>query len=208
MNDLEAYAAAPLAERVHYATALAAAGLLPAAYHKQPANVLVAIETGLALGLHPMAAIQGIHVISGRPVLGSSLIGSLVRRAGHRLRVAADPDGTLRVTATIRRRDDPDYEYAVTWTMERAATAGLLTNPTWKRYPLQMLKARATAEVARDACPEVLAGLYSDGEAGDFDNPPPPAPDDDGTKPRRLVQVAAAAARVSEGEPDEPGEKA
>lgn len=181
-----AYERATLPERMEYARALSASGLLPEAYRAQPANVLLAVETGVALGLHPMAAIQGIHVIKGRPVLGAALVGALVRRAGHRLRISWD--GVV-ATATIQRHDDPEYQYVAEWDMERARAAGLAGSATYRAHPAQMLKARAVTEVARDACPEVLAGLYSDAEAAEFPEPQQPHQQ---PQQRRTVRVQPA----------------
>lgn len=162
-----------LTARMNYAQALAASSLLPASYRRQPANVLVAIEYGNALGLAPMVAIQTIHVVDGKPTASAQLIGSLVRRAGHRLRVTGDKTHAI---AEIVRNDDPDYTFRAEWTVDRAAAANLLGKGVWKQYPDAMLKARAITEVARDACPEVLAGVaYTPEELG-VDSPAALAP--------------------------------
>lgn len=153
-----------LTARMNYAHALAASSLLPASYRKQPANVLVAIEYGNALGLAPMVAIQTIHVVDGKPTASAQLIGSLVRRAGHRLRVTGDAKHAV---AEIVRSDDPEYTFRSEWSLERATQANLTGKGVWKQYPDAMLKARAITEVARDACPEVLAGVaYTAEELG------------------------------------------
>lgn len=198
-----------LTERMTYAKALAHASLLPRAYRNEPANVLLAMEYGDALGLTAIAAIQGIHVIEGKPSASAALIGALVRRAGHRLRVELSPDGTA-ATATIIRADDPDFPFTCTWTMDRARAAGLLSKAggTWSTYPQAMLKARAITEVARDACPEVLSGVaYTPEELGADDthtatatwDTPQPEPTPDGVDgdtgeivDAELVEVTAA----------------
>lgn len=166
-----------LPERMEYSKALAASDLLPKQYRNQPANVLVAVEYGRALGLEPMAAIQGIHVVEGKPTASAQLIGALVRMAGHILRVRGDD---TQAVATIHRKDDPDFEFTSTWTMQRAAKAGIAGKGVWKSYPAAMLKARAITEVARDACPEVLAGVaYTAEELGAdsaAQHTPPPVP--------------------------------
>lgn len=157
-----------LSERMRYAQALASASLLPQAYRAKPANVLLAMEYGDALGIAPMVAIQTIHVIEGKPTASAQLIGALVRRAGHRLRVRGD---ALHAIAEITRADDPDYTFTSEWTLERAKGAGLLGKNVWRQYPESMLKARAITEVARDACPEVLAGVaYTPEELGHDDD--------------------------------------
>lgn len=158
----------PLAERMEYSKALSASDLLPKQFRNAPANVLVALEYGNALGLSPMAAIQGIHVVEGRPTASAQLIGALVRNAGHRLRVQGDDRHAV---AVIVRRDDPDFEFRAEWTMERAKAANLAGKGVWKQYPAAMLKARAITEVARDACPEVLSGVAYTAEELGADEP-------------------------------------
>lgn len=141
---------------VDYARKLSASELLPKAYVGKPQNVLLAIEFGRSLGLDPITAINMTHVVQGRPTASAQLVGALVRRAGHILRVRGDE---TTATAKIIRSDDPEFTFEATWTMDRAKQAGVLSNPVWKSYPANMLKARAITEVARDACPEVLAGM-------------------------------------------------
>lgn len=154
---------------VDYSKALAASDLLPDAYRGKPANVLVAIEYGKALGLNPMAAIQGITVIKGKPTASASLMAGLVRNAGHKLRVTGDDK---RAECIIIRSDDPDFEFKTVWTIDRAKKAGLTSNPTWAKYPDAMLKARAISECARNACSEILAGVqYTSEELGGTEEP-------------------------------------
>ena len=149
---------------IDYSKALAASDLLPAEYRNKPANVLVAIEYGKALGLEPMSAIQGITVIKGKPTASAALMAGLVRRAGHILRVTGNDK---RAECTIIRADDPEFEFKTIWTIERAKQAGLTSNQTWSKYPDAMLKARAISECARNACSEILAGVqYTSEELG------------------------------------------
>lgn len=172
MTDLVPVARPSLDSRITYAKALAASDLLPRAYQGKPANVLLAMEYAEALGLAPIAAIQGVHIVDAKPTASAQLIGALVRRAGHRLRVVVNDAGTA-AKATIVRADDPDFEFTSVWTMERAQAAGLTGKGTWKQYPVAMLKARAITEVARDACPEALSGVaYTAEELGADDHVP------------------------------------
>lgn len=153
-----------LQDMVRYADHLADANLLPAQYRQKPANVLYAMEYGRTLGITPIAAITGIHVIEGKPSASAALISGLVRQAGHKLRVTGNG---LSATAQIIRADDPDFTYEVTWELRKnpngnpsAEDASLLNKDVWKKYPAAMLKARAISQVARDACEEVLFGLH------------------------------------------------
>lgn len=150
-------APATLPDKMEYARALAVSGMLPSQYRNQPANLLYALEFADSLGLHPMAAITGVHVIEGKPSASSALISALVRRAGHKLRVTGNDE---QATAQIVRADDPEFTFSCTWTWARAERAGLTGKKVWKNYPAAMLKARAITEVAREACEEALSGMH------------------------------------------------
>jgi hypothetical protein len=153
-----------LTSKVNYARELAQSNLLPRQYRENPPNVLWAIELGEALGISTVTAINGIWVIDGKPTASAALISSLVRTAGHKLRTVGNDK---KATAQIIRKDDPDFVFESTWTIERAKQAGLLGKNTWKQYPEAMLKARAVTEVARDACQEALNGCqYTPEELG------------------------------------------
>jgi hypothetical protein len=164
---------ATLPAKIQYAKALAESGLLPRDYRRQPANVLYAVEYGDMIGIPPMAAITGIHVIEGKPSASAGLISGLVRRAGHKLRVGYD-SSKMMGWATIIRSDDADHEFRSEWDLERAVTAELCTardgkpyavdkngkSLPWRKFYPSMVKARAITEVARDACEEILFGLH------------------------------------------------
>lgn len=159
-------APADVQARLQYAKALAAASIIPTQYQRKPANVLVAIETGNALGIPAIQALNSIAVINGRATLSADLMAAVVRRAGHRLRVRED--GPESVTATLIRADDPDGAFTATWTREKATRAGLWGNRgPWTQYPTQMLRARAITEVCRQGASDALMGLvYTPEELG------------------------------------------
>lgn len=154
-----------LQDKVAYAERLAGASLLPRDYMNKPANVLLAMDMGDAMGIPPIQAINEIHVIEGKPSASANLIGAMVRRAGHKLRVQGDDKSA---TAQIIRADDPDFTFEVTWDIDRAKQAGLMSGKNnWAKYPAAMLKARAITEVARAATPDALYGvIYTPEELG------------------------------------------
>lgn len=147
-----------LDEQIRYAQVLSDSDLLPKSFQGKPANVLMAIEYGRSLDLTPIQAIQEIVVIQGKPTASANLIGALVRKAGHSLRVRVDAQQLVAV-AQIVRKDDPEFTYETRWDMDRAKRAGLASKDNWKNYSEAMLKARAITEVAREACPEALMGI-------------------------------------------------
>lgn len=159
-NSLEA--------RMTYAKALAEASIIPKAFQRRPADVLVAIEYGNALGIAPIVALSEINVINGTPSLSASLMASLARQAGHIVRITTTED-PYTATCTIIRADDPEFEHVVTWDKERAQQNQLWGKGFWVKDPRVMLQWRAISGCVRSACPEVLAGLkYSTDEVQDF----------------------------------------
>ena len=137
-----------------------------------PAKVLLLAETGSMLGLHPMAALQSIHIIDGKPTMSANLLSALVRRAGHKLRVTTSGNwvaGTFVARAVLVRADDPDFEFVVEWNRERADRAGLLgKRGPWATYPEAMAKARAITEVIREGAPDVsIVAAYTPEELGE-----------------------------------------
>jgi hypothetical protein len=152
--------------QIELAKQLAASNLLPKQYQQRPENLLWAIQYAESLGVHPMVAVTSIHVIEGKPTASAQLIGGLVRRAGHKLRVTFDRK-TMTAVAQIIRADDPSHTFESVWDLDRAKSAGLAGKAVWKQYPDAMLKARAITEVARDAAPESLYGvIYTPEEIG------------------------------------------
>lgn len=143
---------------------LADASLLPKAYRENPANILLAIQTGAPLGFGALESINGIHIIEGKPSMSADLIQAAVRKAGHRLRVEATDTSAK---ATIYRADDPDYAFVAEWTIERAKSAGLAGKDVWRKYPSAMLRSRAITEVARMGAADALHGvIYTPEELG------------------------------------------
>jgi len=111
---------------------------------------------GDEIGVSPMAALQGIHVIDGRPFLSSELMRALVFAAGHSIVVAVST-GTRCVV--IGRRAGEAEGVEIEWTAEMAKYAGLWGKGAWRTYPRALLLARASAELCRILFPDVVRGL-------------------------------------------------
>ncbi|MDN6374326.1 MAG: recombinase RecT [Brevibacterium aurantiacum] len=162
-----------VSERQHYASVLADANMIPKAFQKSPANIFVAIEYGNALGIAPIVALNEINVINGTPSLSASMMSSLARSAGHRVRTQNTEDGAA--VCEIIRADDPEFTHRSTWDQKKAQDAGLWGKGHWAKDPATMLRWRAISECVRMACPEVLGGLkYTPEETIEFTGSPAP----------------------------------
>ena len=137
-----------LGQVMELARIMAVSSLLPAELRGKPSDVLVAILYGQELGLAPMQAIQSVYVVKGRPTISAPMVRSTCS--------AAKPDSC---TVEVERGDDPGQKARVTYTLDMAKTAGLMSNANWKNHPHAMLYARAVSTACRRACPEIALGF-------------------------------------------------
>lgn len=190
------YESASLTDRMKYAQTLASAGQLipkglfdPATGKPSPGKILLVMETGSMLGLHPMAALQSIDVVEGRATLSARLIAGLIRKAGNRLEIiktGSIPGGDYSVTV-IGTITDTGEQFSATWDIPRAIRAGLVDSykpnaegvwevrarsdkgnaKPWETYAEVMPVWRAISEVSREGFSDVTLGLYSTEELTD-----------------------------------------
>lgn len=145
-----------MTDRIEHAKIVAQSSLIPAEYRGKPADIVWAMDIGDALGVPYTQVMQSMVVARGKMTMSADLMGAVVRRAGHKLRLREDGDS---VTATLIRADDADYEFTVTWDKAKAQAAGLWgSRGPWQQYPRQMLRARAITEVCRQGASDALAG--------------------------------------------------
>lgn len=145
-----------MTDRIEHAKIVAQSSLIPAEYRGKPADIVWAMDIGDALGVPYTQVMQSMVVARGKMTMSADLMGAVVRRAGHKLRLREDGDS---VTATLIRADDPDYSFTVTWDKGKAQAAGLWgSRGPWQQYPRQMLRARAITEVCRQGASDALAG--------------------------------------------------
>lgn len=162
--------------------------MVPKGYRKRPADVLVAIQLGMELGLPPMAALHSIFVANGQPNLyGDGFLAVIMASPVYRdhdeyFEVGAQRRETL--TAVDLQKDDTQAvctfwrvgsarPRTATFSIAKAKKAGLWSKAgPWSEYPDRMLKFRARGFAGRDAFPDILRGIRIDVEVADL----PPAP--------------------------------
>jgi hypothetical protein len=133
-----------------------------------PESCLVGILYGMEVGLSPIAALQRMAIIDGRPTIWGDAALALVQASGLLISIreeiqedATQPNiNRLTAICTVTRnsRSEPVTK---TFSVEDAKRAGLWQKPgPWTDYPKRMLAMRARAFALRDVFPDVLAGLY------------------------------------------------
>ena len=140
---------------------------------KSQAQAVVKMVAGEELGLAPMTAMQGIHIIEGKPSLSANLLGVLVKRSE---RYDFKPIETSAEKAVIAFYQDGDEVGRSEFTIDQARQIDvkqkgswikLAETSRWKHYPQAMLVARALSQGVRWYCPDVAAGApYTPEELG------------------------------------------
>lgn len=153
---------ASLEEAMQYAKLFAESGMFPDV--KSMAQCAVKILAGRELGIPAFAAMSGIHIINGKTTLSANLMATLIKRSSrYNFRVVEQTDKVC----TIRFTEKGDECGISSFSMQDAQTAGLLGNPSWKKYPRNMLFARALSNGARWFSSDVFGGpVYTPEEMG------------------------------------------
>lgn len=135
--------------------------LLPFALRKKPEDVFAIVMTGQELGMAPMTALRAIHIIEGKPSLSADAMGALVMKspACDYLTLVESTDKVA--TYRAKRRGSPG-ETTMSFTIEEAKRAGLLSKGNWAKYPAAMLRARCLAAICRAVFPDVCLGIYEE----------------------------------------------
>jgi hypothetical protein len=128
-------------------------------------QVFIMLQLGDELGVAPMQAVQGIAVVHGRPSVMYQLMLAVVQGSG-KLESYREETTEESSTVTVKRRGFAD-PVVFTFSMQDAVRAQLLSNPTWKKYPRDMLRNRAGGRALKIAFADVLAGVALEDEAED-----------------------------------------
>lgn len=119
------------------------------------AQAVVKIVAGQEVGFGPMAAMQAVQMIQGRPTFSANALAALVKR--HPAYNYRTREHTAEV-CSIEFFEDGEPCGISTFSMADAQAAGLNRNQTWEKYPKAMLFARALSQGVRWYAPDVTAG--------------------------------------------------
>jgi len=149
-----------------FAKGISSSSLLPGDFKGKANNILAQIQLGHELGVSPMTALSGIHVIQGKPTISANLMITLIMASNKGMVEVLTETNTAVEIKGIRYGVDgrKDVEYCTSFTMEDAKQAQLTGNPNWKKYPKDMLFSKALGRLARRLFPDVIQGMYAQGE--------------------------------------------
>ncbi|RIV23641.1 hypothetical protein DYU11_11710 [Fibrisoma montanum] len=136
-------------------------------------KAFVKVLAGAELGLPAFQSMSGIHIVQGKPVLGSGLIASIIKRSGRYnykvvehtaevCRLDFYENGELIGTSEMTMKEAKAANMNMEWNRDKNAWQ---EKATWKNYPKNMLFNRAISNGAKWHCPDIFGGpIYSEGE--------------------------------------------
>jgi len=143
---------------------------------KTQAQAMVKVMAGAEIGLPPFASMSGIHIVQGKPVIGSNLIATLVKndpRYDYRVKRADNEEcriewyenGKPVGESSFTRQEAAAGNVDKSWDKEKSAWKD---KATWKAFPSDMLFARAISRGARRYAPGIFGGapIYTPDEMG------------------------------------------
>ncbi len=145
------------------AKAMSASGFFPDS--KSAAQAIVKVLAGRELGFGAFASMTGVAVIQGKPVVGANLTAAAIKQTGkYNYRVTEHTEQVCRI-----KFFEGGQEVGVSsFTMDDARAAGLTNKDNWKKYPRNMLFARAISNGQKWYAPDVYNGVtvYTPDELG------------------------------------------
>ena len=155
------------------AKGLSQSTLVPQTFQNNPANCLIALEQSNRLNISPMAVMQNLYIVQGKPSFSSSFIIGLINASGKydmELQFDEEEKDGKPYACTCWTEKDGRKVTGIKITMDMAEKEGWLkkNGSKWQTMPQVMLRYRAASFFARMNCPELSIGLYSKEELDDF----------------------------------------
>lgn len=191
--DIKAIVPRTIDEVHRLAKGIIAANLAPDSYKNDPKAVAIGIMKAMEVGMPPIAGLNAIAIINGRPCIWGDGAIALIQNGGHVDSYKAEECGPLPeegagpeaypdeygYVVTITRKDQESF-YVGKFTVGDAKRAKLWMNhkrPPWMLYPKRMLLNRARAFAMRDGFADALHGLSIREEMEDIPAKAPDKPD-------------------------------
>jgi hypothetical protein len=152
----------PMADIQQMAKSLVSSGLFGIKDENQAIALMLIAQ---AEGMHPALAARDYHIIQGKHSLKADAMLARFQQSGGIVKWMKYDDTECIGIFSHPQSPEP---VTVSWDMERAKQAGITGNPTWKKYPRQMLKARVVSDGVRLCFPGVAVGVYTPEEHESF----------------------------------------
>lgn len=155
------------------AKGLSQSTLVPQQFQNNAANCLIAIEQSNRLNISPMAVMQNLYIVQGKPSFSSSFVIGLINASGKydmELQFDEEEKDGKPYACTCWTELNGRKVTGIKITMDMAEKEGWSrkNGSKWITMPQVMLRYRAASFFARMNCPELSIGLYTKEELDDF----------------------------------------
>lgn len=138
----------------------------------QPEQVFTLCLVAQAEGLQPIEAMRRFHIIEGKPSMRADAMQAEFQRHGGTVEWVESTREVCEAVFTHPVHAKKGFTVRVTFAELSAAgvTSGKYgVKDNWKKFPRQMLRARAISEGVRAVDPGIVVGIYTPEEISDFD---------------------------------------
>ncbi len=154
------------------ANMLAKSTIVPQEYRNRPENVFLALDTANRLGMSPMAIMNGMYIVQGRPTFSGSFIAGLLKSTPlfsdvELVWVGEKGKDTWGCYVQAIETRTGKLLKGVTVDMKMAKGEGWTRNTKWQTMPELMLTYRAYSFFGRTHASELLSGIYDRDEMED-----------------------------------------
>lgn len=161
------------------AKALCASSLVPESFRGNVANTLIAMDMANRLGASPMAVMQNLYIVHGRPAWSAQFMIASLNKSGTFTPLRYDtrgddphaPDFRVRAVAKDRETGDVCEGPWITWRMVKSEGWDSKKGSKWQSIPDLMFRYRAAAFWVRLYSPETTMGIHTVDEVEDFAAP-------------------------------------
>lgn len=162
------------------AKALASSDLVPTTYKGNISNTLIALEMSNRMGASPLAVMQNLNIIHGKPSFGSAFLIATINTCGRfaplKYKVSGEGDEKQCIAWTTDRTGEVLEGPAVSIALAKKEGWFNKNGSKWQTMPELMLRYRAAAFFSRLYCPEISMGMQTSEEMYDvYDNSQPVA---------------------------------
>jgi len=143
---------------------LVKSGFLPSTV-KTPEQAMAIAIKGVEVGFPMMQSFGHINIITGKPAISAEGMNYLIRKncPDAKIDILERSIERCRIRATRPNHEPCEFEFS----MEDAKRAELLANPSWKKYPKNMLFARCFSDMAKTVFADCIGGVsYTPEELG------------------------------------------
>jgi hypothetical protein len=159
------------------AMALSQSSMVPKAYQGKDAigNCLVALDMASRLGMSPLAVMQKMYVVGGKPAFEATFVIAAVNGSGKFTPLRFSDNGKegdeygVFAIATDKETGEALKGTTITWQMVDGEGWSKKDGSKWKTMPEQMFKYRAASFWQREHCPELTMGVMATDEIEDIE---------------------------------------